>query len=105
MLASPTCPTTAFKLGEQVDDPLTMYLNDVATIPANLAGIPGMSLPAGLAPEDGLPVGFQILAPARGDDRLYRVGAALEAALDAARGGTLLALAPELATAKGAVKR
>jgi aspartyl-tRNA(Asn)/glutamyl-tRNA(Gln) amidotransferase subunit A len=111
VLVSPTCPTTAFKLGEQVDDPLTMYLNDVATIPANLAGIPGMSLPAGLAPEDGLPVGFQILAPARGDDRLYRVGAALEAALDAARGGTLLASAPELAassstaSSKGPVAR
>ena len=100
VLVSPTCPTTAFKLGEQVDDPLTMYLNDVATIPANLAGVPGMSLPAGLAPEDDLPVGFQILAPARADDRLYRVGAALESTLDAARGGTLLASAPELEVAK-----
>ncbi len=99
VLVSPTCPTTAFKLGEQLDDPLTMYLNDVATIPANLAGIPGMSLPAGLDPKDGLPVGFQILAPARGDDRLYRVGASLEAALDAERGGPLLAAAPELEVA------
>ena len=81
VLISPTAPTTAFKLGEKLDDPLAMYLNDVATIPANLAGIPGMSLPVGLAPEDGLPVGLQILAPALADDRLYNVGAALEAAL------------------------
>ncbi len=55
-----------------------MYLNDVATIPANLAGVPGISVPAGLAPEDGLPVGIQFLAPAREDARLYNVGGALE---------------------------
>ncbi|MCJ7826684.1 MAG: Asp-tRNA(Asn)/Glu-tRNA(Gln) amidotransferase subunit GatA [Demequinaceae bacterium] len=96
VLVSPTCPTTAFRLGEQVDDPLTMYLNDIATIPANLAGIPGMSLPIGLAPEDGLPVGLQILAPARADDRLYRVGAALEGALVDQWAGTLLMQAPPL---------
>ena len=82
VLISPTAPTTAFKLGEKLDDPLAMYLNDVATIPANMAGIPGMSLPSGLAPEDGLPVGLQIMAPARKDDRLYLVGGALEAALN-----------------------
>ncbi len=103
VLVSPTAPTTPFKLGERLDDPLAMYLNDVATIPANLAGIPGMSLPAGLAPEDGLPVGFQILAPAHEDARLYRVGAALEAALVAEWGGPLVSQAPELAVAaKGA---
>ena len=96
VLASPTAPTTAFRLGEKTSDPMAMYLNDVATIPANLAGVSGMSLPAGLA-EDGLPVGLQLLAPVRGDARLYRVGAALEAALDAARGGPLVP--PELATA------
>ncbi|MFV0459598.1 MAG: Asp-tRNA(Asn)/Glu-tRNA(Gln) amidotransferase subunit GatA [Actinomycetales bacterium] len=96
VLVSPTSPTTAFRLGDKLADPVAMYLNDVATIPANLAGIPGISLPAGLA-EDGLPVGFQVLAPARADDRLYLVGAALEAALDAERGGPLLAGAPELA--------
>ena len=77
----PTAPTTAFKLGEKLDDPLAMYLNDLATIPANLAGVPGISVPSGLADEDGLPVGFQILAPALADDRVYRVGAALEALL------------------------
>jgi aspartyl-tRNA(Asn)/glutamyl-tRNA(Gln) amidotransferase subunit A len=90
VLISPTAPTTAFKLGEKLDDPLAMYLNDVATIPCNLAGNPGMSLPVGLAPEDGLPVGLQIMAPAMADDRLYNVGAALEAALLERWGGPLL---------------
>ncbi|UFU07724.1 Asp-tRNA(Asn)/Glu-tRNA(Gln) amidotransferase subunit GatA [Ruania halotolerans] len=95
VLVSPTAPTTAFRFGEKVDDPMAMYLNDVATIPANLAGIPGISLPSGLS-DDGLPVGFQILAPARADERLYRVGAALEARLLAADGAPVLAHAPEL---------
>ncbi|MBO3090249.1 Asp-tRNA(Asn)/Glu-tRNA(Gln) amidotransferase subunit GatA [Cellulomonas dongxiuzhuiae] len=95
VLVSPTAPTTAFKLGEKLDDPLAMYLNDVATIPANLAGVPGMSLPSGLS-DDGLPVGFQILAPAREDARLYRVGAALEALLETSWEGPLLGRAPEL---------
>ena len=96
VLVSPTAPTTAFRLGEKVDDPLAMYLNDVTTIPVNLAGLPGMSLPAGLAEEDGLPVGFQIVAPARADDRLYRVGAALERALESRWGGPLLGRVPAL---------
>nr|WP_210728340.1 Asp-tRNA(Asn)/Glu-tRNA(Gln) amidotransferase subunit GatA [Cellulomonas septica] len=96
VLVSPTAPTTAFKLGEKLDDPLAMYLNDVATIPANLAGVPGLSLPNGL--DDGLPVGFQVLAPAKADDRLYRVGAALETLLEKEWGGPLLAQAPELET-------
>lgn len=95
VLVSPTAPTTAFKLGEKLDDPLAMYLNDVATIPANLAGVPGMSLPNGLS-DDGLPVGFQILAPARQDARLYKVGAALEALLEFGWEGPLLRRAPEL---------
>ncbi len=96
VLVSPTAPTTAFKLGEKLDDPLAMYLNDLATIPANLAGVPGISLPSGLADEDGLPAGFQVLAPAMADDRLYRVGAALEAALEERWGGPLLDKAPAL---------
>ena len=96
VLISPTAPTTAFKLGEKLDDPLAMYLNDVATIPANLAGTPGMSLPIGLAPEDGLPVGMQIMAPAMADDRLYNVGAALEAALLDRWGHPILEEAPSL---------
>ena len=95
VLVSPTAPTTAFRFGEKLDDPLAMYLNDVATIPANLAGVPGISVPNGLS-DDGLPVGFQVLAPAKADDRLYRVGAALEAALEKQWGGPLLAQAPEL---------
>lgn len=99
VLISPTAPTTAFKIGEKLDDPLAMYLNDVATIPLNLAGLPGMSLPIGLAPEDGLPVGLQIMAPAMADDRLYNVGAALERALLSQWGTPLLSNAPELAGA------
>ncbi len=96
VLISPTAPTTAFKLGEKLDDPLAMYLNDVATIPANLAGVPGLSLPGGLADEDGLPVGIQLLAPARQDARLYRVGAVLESLLEETWGGPLLAKAPAI---------
>jgi aspartyl-tRNA(Asn)/glutamyl-tRNA(Gln) amidotransferase subunit A len=90
VLVSPTSPTTAFRLGEKIDDPVAMYLNDLATIPANLAGVPGLSVPSGLADEDGLPAGFQVLAPAMADDRLYRVGAALETLLQNAWGGPLL---------------
>ena len=96
VLVSPTCPTTAFRLGEKLDDPLAMYLNDVATIPVNLAGNAAMSLPVGLAPEDGLPVGFQIIAPPMADDRLYRVGAALEGALLDQTGQLLIEGAPAL---------
>ncbi|HEY5184954.1 MAG TPA: Asp-tRNA(Asn)/Glu-tRNA(Gln) amidotransferase subunit GatA [Actinomycetes bacterium] len=96
VLVSPTAPTTAFRLGEKLDDPLAMYLNDIATIPANLAGVPGMSLPVGLAPEDGLPVGLQVMAPVLADDRLYRVGGALETALLDRWGRPLLEEAPQL---------
>lgn len=96
VLISPTAPTTAFRLGEKVDDPLAMYLNDVATIPVNLAGTCGLSLPVGLAPEDGLPVGLQVMAPAMADDRLYLVGAALEGALVDRWGHTLIEEAPAL---------
>jgi aspartyl-tRNA(Asn)/glutamyl-tRNA(Gln) amidotransferase subunit A len=81
VLVSPTSPTTAFKFGEQINDPLTMYLNDVATIPANLGGVPAMSIPAGLS-DDGLPVGFQFFAPQKRDDVMYKPAAALEAALN-----------------------
>jgi aspartyl-tRNA(Asn)/glutamyl-tRNA(Gln) amidotransferase subunit A len=94
VLATPAAPTTAFRLGEKLDDPLAMYLNDLTTIPANLAGVPGIALPSGLAPEDGLPAGIQFMAPVREDARLYTVGAALEALLVDAWGGPLLAQAP-----------
>lgn len=100
VLVSPTCPTTAFKIGEKADDPLAMYLNDIATIPVNMAGIGGMSLPCGLAPEDNLPVGFQIMAPAMQDQRMYSVGAALEAELLSQWGAPLLSRIPALGGAK-----
>jgi aspartyl-tRNA(Asn)/glutamyl-tRNA(Gln) amidotransferase subunit A len=105
VIATPSAPTTAFRLGEKIDDPLQMYLNDVTTIPANLAGVPGISIPSGLAEEDGLPVGIQFLAPAREDARLYRVGAALEALLVDGWGGPLLDRAPALRHAHGSTGR
>ena len=96
VLVSPTAPTTAFKIGEKANDPIAMYLNDIATIPTNLAGICGISVPSGLADEDNLPAGFQIMAPAMKDDRLYNVGSALEAALLSRWGKPILANAPML---------
>ncbi|MEU3271606.1 Asp-tRNA(Asn)/Glu-tRNA(Gln) amidotransferase subunit GatA [Saccharomonospora sp. NPDC006951] len=91
VLVSPTTPTTAFKIGERVDDPLAMYLADLCTIPSNLAGNAAMSVPSGLSDEDGLPVGLQIMAPALADDRMYKVGAAYEVAR-----GPVLDRIPEL---------
>ncbi|MFE2180079.1 Asp-tRNA(Asn)/Glu-tRNA(Gln) amidotransferase subunit GatA [Streptomyces sp. NPDC059455] len=96
VLISPTTPTTAFPIGERADDPMAMYLADLCTIPTNLAGNAAMSLPCGLAPEDGLPVGLQIIAPAMADDRLYKVGAAVEAALIDKWGHPLIEEAPSL---------
>ena len=96
VLVSPAAPTTAFELGAKLDDPLAMYLNDLTTIPANLAGVPGIALPIGLADEDDLPVGIQFMAPAREDARLYTVGAALEQLLEQKWGGSLLSKAPAL---------
>jgi len=96
VLVSPTTPTTAFKIGERADDPMAMYLADLCTIPTNLAGNAGMSVPCGLAPEDGLPVGLQIIAPAMADDRLYRVGAAVEAAMNTKWGHPLIEEVPSL---------
>ncbi|HWJ53801.1 MAG TPA: amidase, partial [Propionibacteriaceae bacterium] len=90
VLVSPSTPLTAFRIGEKVDDPLAMYYNDLCTIPSNLAGNASASFPVGLAPEDGLPVGLQVMAPPLADDRLYRVGAALERALTETWGGPLL---------------
>ncbi|GHJ36199.1 Asp-tRNA(Asn)/Glu-tRNA(Gln) amidotransferase subunit GatA [Streptomyces sp. TS71-3] len=96
VLVSPTTPTTAFPIGERADDPMAMYLADLCTIPANLAGNAAMSLPCGLAPEDGLPVGLQIIAPAMRDERLYKVGAAVESAFVERWGHPLLEEAPSL---------
>jgi len=100
VLVSPTTPTTAFKIGERVDDPLAMYLADLCTIPSNLAGNAAMSVPSGLSDEDGLPVGLQIMAPALADDRMYRVGAAYEVARNDAAGGSLVYQVPSLEAAK-----
>ncbi|MDY6054729.1 Asp-tRNA(Asn)/Glu-tRNA(Gln) amidotransferase subunit GatA [Micrococcus sp.] len=94
VLLTPTAPTPAFELGAQTADPVTMYLNDIATIPANLAGVPGVSVPGGLV--DGLPFGLQLMAPAREDARLYAAGAAVERLVEERLGGPVWAQAPEL---------
>jgi aspartyl-tRNA(Asn)/glutamyl-tRNA(Gln) amidotransferase subunit A len=83
VLISPTSPSTAFGLGAKVADPLTMYLNDVCTIPSNLSGEPAISVPFGTG-DDGLPVGVQVLAPSLGEATMFRAAAALEAAAPAA---------------------
>jgi aspartyl-tRNA(Asn)/glutamyl-tRNA(Gln) amidotransferase subunit A len=80
VLVAPTSPTVAFKIGEKVTDPYAMYLNDVFTIPANLSGIPGISIPGGFS--DGLPVGLQLLGPAWGEDRLLHVADAFQRVTD-----------------------
>jgi aspartyl-tRNA(Asn)/glutamyl-tRNA(Gln) amidotransferase subunit A len=79
VLLSPTAPCTAFPLGAKTADPLTMYLNDVCTIPSNLSGDPAMSVPFGTG-DDGLPVGVQVMAPSMGEPTMFRLAAALEAA-------------------------
>ncbi|HEY9722600.1 MAG TPA: Asp-tRNA(Asn)/Glu-tRNA(Gln) amidotransferase subunit GatA [Oscillatoriaceae cyanobacterium] len=81
VLVSPTTPTTAFKLGEKVDDPLTMYLGDVATIPINLAGVPALSLPCGFDAH-GLPIGLQLIGKPLAESTLYRTAYAYEQAAD-----------------------
>ena len=80
VLVSPTSPTTAFRIGERTEDPLAMYLSDVFTIPANLSGMPAISIPSGLD-EAGLPVGLQLTAPILGEALLLRVADALERAI------------------------
>jgi aspartyl-tRNA(Asn)/glutamyl-tRNA(Gln) amidotransferase subunit A len=79
LLLSPTSPTTAFRFGDKTDDPLSMYLNDVCTIPSNLAGHPAISVPFGVG-DDGLPVGVQLLAPALAEPTMFRAAAVVEAA-------------------------
>jgi aspartyl-tRNA(Asn)/glutamyl-tRNA(Gln) amidotransferase subunit A len=79
VLVSPTSPTAAFKLGEKAENPLAMYLSDVLTIPSNMAGLPGLSIPCGLS--DGLPVGFQLIGPQFSENTLFHVGHALERAI------------------------
>ncbi len=87
VLVSPTSPFVAFGIGERVDDPMAMYVNDLCTLPASLSGTPAISVPCGLS--ENLPVGLQVMAPALADDRCYRVGAAFEAAYESANGPIL----------------
>jgi len=96
VLVSPATPTTAFRLGERTADPMAMYRSDLCTIPANMAGSPAGSFPIGLSETDGMPVGMQVMAPIMADDRVYRVGAALERLLNEKWGAPLLAKVPEL---------
>ncbi len=80
VLVSPSSPFVAFGIGERIDDPMAMYVNDLCTLPASLAGTPAISVPCGLS--ENLPVGLQVMAPALADDRCYRVAAAFEAATE-----------------------
>jgi len=80
-VAAPVAPTTAFRLGEHTGDPLSMYLEDVFTLPANLAGVPGLAFPVGFD-SHGLPVGMQLMGPALGEDRLFRLAHAYQQATD-----------------------
>lgn len=96
VLVSPATPTTAFRLGERTADPMAMYRSDLCTVPANMAGSPAGSFPIGLSETDGMPVGMQVMAPIMADDRIYRVGAALERLLHEKWGAPLLAKAPEV---------
>jgi aspartyl-tRNA(Asn)/glutamyl-tRNA(Gln) amidotransferase subunit A len=106
VLVSPTSPFVAFGIGERTADPMAMYVNDLCTLPASLAGTPAISVPCGLSDETGpqLPVGLQIMAPAMADDRCYRVGAAFEAAY-VGRFGPVLHTIPPLAAAPSGAER
>jgi aspartyl-tRNA(Asn)/glutamyl-tRNA(Gln) amidotransferase subunit A len=78
-ILTPTAPSAAFAIGEKSDDPIAMYLNDIFTVPVNLAGLPGLSVPAGLS-ADGLPLGLQVIGRAFDEATVLRVGGVLEAA-------------------------
>lgn len=78
VIAGPTSPTVAFKIGERSDDPLAMYLSDVYTVPANLAGVPGISVPCGRGAVSNLPVGLQFVGPMFGESVILRAAAAVE---------------------------
>jgi aspartyl-tRNA(Asn)/glutamyl-tRNA(Gln) amidotransferase subunit A len=79
VIATPTSPTVAFGIGERVDDPWAMYASDVLTVPVNLAGLPGISIPCGLS--EGLPVGFQLIGPVFAENRLLETAHAVEQAV------------------------
>ena len=95
VLVSPTTPTEPFRIGERADDPVAMYKADLCTLPSSLYGGPAISVPAGLG-DEGMPVGLQVMAPVMADERIYRVAAALEAALNDRWGGPLLQKAVSL---------
>ncbi len=100
VLISPASPVTAFGIGEKVNDPMAMYLNDLATIPGSLAGIPAMSVPSGIAADTGLPVGLQIMGPALGEEQMYRAAAAFESAYRSEHGSSVPEQAPVLEGAR-----
>ena len=77
VLISPTSPTTAFKIGDKIDDPLMMYLSDICTIPVNLAGIPAISLPAGIS-RGGLPIGIQVIGDSLREDNVLKIASTIE---------------------------
>jgi aspartyl-tRNA(Asn)/glutamyl-tRNA(Gln) amidotransferase subunit A len=79
VLASPTSPTVAFRFGDKTENPVAMYLSDVLTIPSNMAGLPGISIPCGLS--EGLPVGLQLIGRQFAENTLFRAGHALERAI------------------------
>jgi aspartyl-tRNA(Asn)/glutamyl-tRNA(Gln) amidotransferase subunit A len=81
VIACPTAPTPAFKIGEKIDDPLTMYLSDIFTISANLAGVPAMSIPCGFS-ASGLPIGLQLMAKHFDEEMLFRVAKHFEQATE-----------------------
>jgi aspartyl-tRNA(Asn)/glutamyl-tRNA(Gln) amidotransferase subunit A len=78
LIVCPTSPTTAFKIGEKADDPLSMYLSDIFTVPVNLAGNAAISVPCGLSPDDGLPVGLQIIGKSLDEKTMFRAAYAFE---------------------------
>jgi aspartyl-tRNA(Asn)/glutamyl-tRNA(Gln) amidotransferase subunit A len=81
VILSPVAPTPAFKIGEKIDDPLTMYLSDIFTLSANLAGIPGISVPCGFSSK-GLPIGLQMMAKHFEEEKLFKVAYNFEQATD-----------------------
>ena len=89
VIAAPVAPTTAFRLGEHSDDPLAMYLEDVFTLPANLAGVPGLAFPVGFDGQ-GLPVGMQLMGPHFGEEILFRAAHAYQQVTDWHRRGPKL---------------
>jgi aspartyl-tRNA(Asn)/glutamyl-tRNA(Gln) amidotransferase subunit A len=78
LIATPVSPTVAFPLGSRIDDPLAMYLADIYTLPASLAGIAAISVPCGLGEDSGLPVGLQLLAPSFSEEQLFRAAQVVE---------------------------